>query len=210
MESHEDGLFFDFANIQAWAMREDAVYPGVHLEITAILGTAHIPVHIDVGFGDTIIPAPEVVRFPVLLDMEPPIIRMYPIITTIAEKLEAMVSLGVATSRMKDFYDLFILCNTHAFAGEGLVEAIRTTLQRRGTEAPEQAPIAFSDMFARDAMKATQWTMYIRRLGVAPATRLDEVIVKLREFCLPLLLACRSDEPWPYYWPPGGPWTNSG
>jgi hypothetical protein len=204
----EDGLSFDTANIQVWAIREEAVYSGVHLEITALLGTAQIPVHVDVGFGDTITPAPEVVRYPVLLDMEPPMIRMYPMITTIAEKLEAMVTLGVASSRMKDFYDLFTLSNTQAFVGEELVGAIRATFQRRGTELPEQIPVAFSETFARDSMKSTQWTTYIRRLGMKPMTTLDEVVVKLREFCFPPLLACRSEEPWPFRWPVGGPWND--
>jgi hypothetical protein len=123
-----------------------------------MLGSARCPVQIDIGYGDVVTPAPELVRFPTILDGSPiPIIKAYPRETVIAEKLEAVVSLGMSNSRMKDFYDLNVLI--HDLPGDQalVAMAIRRTFERRGTPLPSYLPVGLSDEFATDQSKEIQW-----------------------------------------------------
>lgn len=162
----------------------------------------------DVGIGDSVLPAPEETRFPSLLGFPPPKIRSYAKETVIAEKLEAIVKLGMDNSRMKNFYDLWFLSRQFTFNGGRLTSAIRATFQRRGTNFPTEPPTAFTPRFFHSDEKARQWTGFLKRSQVdSPSLRLEDVILDLTVFLYPVLgldAVRRGD---PVSWTPPGPWT---
>ncbi len=132
----EDGLRFDADTVGAERISEDADYEGVRVTFVAFLERAKIPIQIDIGFGDIITPAPSETDYPALLDFPSPRLMAYPKETVVAEKLEALVKLGIANTRMKDFYDLEILSRIFTFEGKTLAKAIQNTFQKRGTDLP--------------------------------------------------------------------------
>jgi len=197
----DDGVVFDIAGIDAAPVRDEAEYAGVRVRTSAMIAGARVPIQIDVGFGDAITPDALVVEYPALLEAPAPVLRAYPPETVVAEKTEAIVSLGVANTRMKDFYDLWMIAQTFAFEGEILADAVRRTFERRRTTWPGQVPSGLSDAFARE--KDAQWRAFLARdrLGAAPAS-LVEVIEDLRTFLQPVLARAELAS-----WPRGGPWT---
>jgi hypothetical protein len=124
----DDGVVFDVAGIEAAPIRDEAEYAGVRVRTSATIAGARVPIQIDVGFGDAITPDALEIEYPALLDAPAPVLRAYPPETIVAEKTEAIVSLGVANSRMKDFYDLWMIAQTFAFEGRTLADAVRRTL----------------------------------------------------------------------------------
>ena len=201
VEVPDDGVVFDFATVEAASIRDEDEYPGVRVRTGATIAGARLPIQIDVGFGDVITPEAIEIEYPALLDAPAPILRAYPPETVVAEKTEAIVSLGIGNSRMKDFYDLWTIAQTFAFEGGNLAEAIRRTFDRRRTPLPEQVPVGLSDGFALE--RETQWRAFLARdrLEVAPAS-LAQVIDDLRAFVQPVLARAEVAS-----WPPGGPWT---
>ena len=127
-----------------------------------------------------------------------------------AEKLQAMVDLGIANSRMKDFYDLRYLASRFSFDGSTLLAAIQSTFRRRGETSPAEIPIALTAAFASDASKQEQWVAFIRRskLGEEGLT-LKQVVEFLAEFLRPPLAALKAGDSLDSTWPPGGPWQES-
>lgn len=203
----DDGLSFDPKSVSATRIKEDAEYEGVRVTLSGKLGSARIAVQIDVGFGDAISPAPAMTEFPTLLDQPSPRVRAYPRETVVAEKLHAIVYLGMANSRMKDFFDLWFLCREFAFDGPRLVQAIRATFERRATALPEGVPPGLTESFATDATKQTQWKAFLRRSRVTDDDHtLQEVVATISPFLLPALQAAREDGALSE-WPPGGPWS---
>ena len=201
VEVPDDGLVFNAAGVQAAPIRDEDEYPGVRVRTGATIAGARLPIQIDVGFGDVITPEPIQIEYPTLLDAPAPILRAYPPETVVAEKTEAIVSLGIGNSRMKDFYDLWTIAQTFAFQRVDLAEAIRRTFERRRTPLPEQAPVGLSDSFALE--RQTQWRAFLARdrLEVAPVS-FAQVIDDLRTFLQPVLVRAEVAS-----WPPGGPWT---
>lgn len=206
-EVEPDGLIFDTEDITVREIREGQAYESQRLQLTAYLGNARIPVQVDIGFGDVVTPAVQIVDYPVLLHFPAPRIRAYPPETVIAEKLQAIVSLGMQNSRMKDFYDLWLMARDLPFAGETLVEAIKATFERRNTEIPDDLPIALSDEFTQQESKAIQWKAFLRRSGLkdAPGT-LSATFELLRPFLTPLLYAASRSETYQKSWKYSGPW----
>jgi len=146
---------------------------------------------------------------PVLLDMPPPIIRIYPMATVVAEKLHAIVTLGIANSRMKDFYDLYILMRDKEFEYTTLSVAIKGTFDRRKTPLPFDVPFALSDAFARDTQKRTQWAAFMRKInGGISLVELGVVIIALRQFACPVLGIGEGKQNLKF-WPPNGPWQGT-
>lgn len=202
-----DGLTFDARALRAEAIREDQDYGGVRVKTAAMLGRTRIPVQIDVGFGDVITPTAQHLEFPPLLFEAGPRLRTYPKETVIAEKFQAIIALGRANSRMKDFYDLLALSRLFDFDGEALAAAIRATLQSRNTPLPDDVPDGLSRSFAEDNAKIAQWTAFMKReplLIAAPplATTIDEIAA----FLLPPVAAFRTGAGFRQFWRAGGPW----
>ena len=149
-----DGIVFQPNMVKTAEIRKDAHYAGVRVTLLGLLDGAHCPVQIDIGFGDSVTPAPEEAQYPVILgDMAAPRLRVYPRYTVVAEKLEAMVSLGMLNSRLKDYFDLWVLARYSDFEGVILCKAIRATFERRRTAVPNGEPDALSTVFAQDEQK---------------------------------------------------------
>jgi hypothetical protein len=182
----DDGLVFDPESVRAEDIREDATYGGVRVRIMAKLGTAELPIQIDVGLGDAVTPAPEQVRFPVLLDFPAPLVRTYPVYTVVAEKFEAMVKLGIANTRMKDFHDVWFLMRRFELDETILQEAVRATFAGRKTELPPW-PEPLTEAFAEDSNKQVQWGAFIRRNGLTGLPeRFSEIVASIRTKLAPM------------------------
>lgn len=203
----DDGLDFDASSVKVEPIRADAVYDGVRILLVALLGKAKVKIQVDVGFGDAITPGPVRVQYPTLLDQPAPDIRAYPPATAVAEKIEAMVSLGMSNSRMKDFFDVAWCAEHLEFDGTELATAIRATFERRGTALPEEPPIALTSDFAEDDTKVAQWNAFVRKLQLT-ARNLTDVVQVVTAFLLPVLAAA-SGGPSPGTWQPAGPWEDT-
>jgi len=181
----DDGIVF-----VADEIRESQEYGGVRVTFQAVLDGAVIPMQVDVGFGDAVTPLPKESIYPVLLGMDEPRLRMYPVETVVAEKLEAAVKLGMVNSRMKDFYDLLVIFRHHHYDGEVLVRAVVETFTRRGTMLPLALPVCLSDVFGTDPEAAKLWTAFLRRMDLQnePAD-FAAVIQEVRDRLWPILLA---------------------
>ena len=155
LEVPDDGVRFDLATLDVGLIREEQEYGGVRVEVVARITNAQVRLQVNVGFGDVITPEAAVVAFPPLLDFPAPRLRAYPRETVVAEKIEAMVHLGMANSRMKDFYDVALLARRFDFDGELLTRAIRATFERRKTPLPSTTPVALTTAFTEDATKKT-------------------------------------------------------
>lgn len=186
----DDGMAFAPASITIEEIREDARYGGLRVRLLGRLGNARCTVQLDVGYGDAVTPGPEEAVYPTLLDdLPPPRLRVYPRAAVVAEKLEAIVSLGMANSRMKDFFDLRALAHEGVLDARLLGDAIAATFQRRGTDIPLEVPLGLSDEFARDAAKRAQWKAFLGKNRLDAPT-LGEVIEEVRRFVAePMALA---------------------
>ena len=182
----DDGVSFDLKGLRIEPIREELEYGGSRLRTTAALSGARIPITVDIGFGDAVEPGIEDIDLPVLLDMPSPHLRAYPPETVIAEKFHAMVVLGRANSRMKDYYDVWMLLNAFDLEPERLRQAIVATFARRGTLIPAEVPDGLSDGFASDAGKHRQWETFARNLS-SPTPGLDLIITTLRQNLMALL-----------------------
>jgi hypothetical protein len=198
----DDGIRYDIESLRIEPIREDNVYGGMRLSLRAFVGSARLPVQVDIGFGDAITPAPELVSYPTLLDgMEAPRLRAYPVYTVIAEKFHAMVQLGIGNSRMKDFFDLAVIARTSELEGGTLVEALRATFARRGTALPTTEPVALMQEFATDPIKERQWRAFLSKSKLLD-TQLPELIAELHAFLWPVCLAAGSAKPFELRWAP--------
>lgn len=173
----DDGVSFDLNGLRIEAIREEVEYGGSRLRTTAALAGARIPITVDIGFGDAVEPGVEYIDLPVLLDMPSPHLRAYPPETVIAEKFHAMVALGRANSRMKDYYDVWMLTRAFELEPVRLRRAIAATFARRNTVIPAEVPDGLSDGFAADPGKQRQWQAFARNLS----GRMPEFDVMVRE-----------------------------
>lgn len=185
----DDGVAFDGGALTIEHIREDMEYGGLRVKTNATLDGARIRVVVDIGFGDAA--EPEELELPVLLDLPAPKLRAYRPETVIAEKFQAMVMLGRANTRMKDFYDVWVLARSTTFSGDVLPRAIRATFDRRGTAIPVDTPDALTRAFAEDAAKQQQWTSFVQDIAVQPGS-LVEVVDDLSAFLMPHAKAARD------------------
>jgi len=155
-----DGLVYEFNNLNIEVMSERSDYPGLRFKFTAYLGKARMPMQIDVGFGDAVIPAAIEMTFPTLLDMEPPVVRAYSTETIVAEKFEASLDLATLNSRMKDFYDLWSMMRQFDFEGGALVQAVRKTFEHRKTMLPVAKPFFSPGIYDKNSMNRKYWGVF--------------------------------------------------
>lgn len=201
----DDGLSFDAASLEISDIREQERYGGARAQFIALLERARVAMQIDVGLGDVITPSAIDVTYPGLLDLPAAQLSGYPVETTIAEKLDAIVDLGLANSRMKDYFDLWSLLSTHTFDGSLIVRAVGATFKRRGTEVPSEPSIGFTDAFAKDGAKLQQWSAFLRRLRRTTPT-LGDAVHRCASFALPVFECIRSGKS-PGAWEPSVGWT---
>jgi predicted nucleotidyltransferase component of viral defense system len=181
----DDGVTFDIVALTAAPIREEAEYGGVRVRTTATIATARISIQVDIGFGDAITPAAVEIDYPALLDAPAPHLRAYPVETVVAEKFEALVTLGIANSRLKDFYDLWLIADTFDLDRSVLAAAVQHTFGRRQTVLPSETPVGLSDAYAKTW--DPQWRAFLGRERMAAAPQeLAMVVADLRRFLLPL------------------------
>ena len=205
-EVEADGLVFDTESVAGEAIKEDADYPGVRVTVLVTLLNGRLSMQIDMGFGDVVTPSAAMTGYPALLDFPAPLMLGYPRETVVAEKFEAMTKLGLLNSRMKDFYDLWVLCQQFDFDGVTLATAIRRTFTHRKT-AVVAHPTALTPTFGGDATKQTQWQGFLRktRLNDLP-TSLQSVIDELVLFLVPVAEAVKTGSTFNQVWTAPGPW----
>jgi len=204
-----DGLEFLLHSVRGGAIRVEEEYAGVRIKLMAMLGKARIPIQIDVGFGDSITPAPEEQTFPTLLDFPAPHLRAYRRETVIAEKFHAMVDIGLSNTRLKDYFDIRTLAQQFEFEGEILAAAIKATFERRQTPLPSSLPAALGPQFAADSARLKQWTAFLKKNNL-PATdaSLEETVKLIGEFLMPPVSAINRGENFETTWYPGGYWQS--
>lgn len=197
----EDGLIFDVDTVKAERISEDADYEGIRVKFVSNLENARIPIQIDLGFGDVITPAPVETEIPSMLDLTPSKLLTYPRESVLAEKFEAMVSLGIANSRMKDFHDIQSLSREFSYEGIVLSEAIRRTFAARGTQLPAGIPLALTAEFFDDPDKKKQWTAFCRKnRGYVADVSLQSVCKEIAAFLIPIIQAINGKSPVPGKW----------
>lgn len=202
-----DGVVFDEATVKTERIKEDADYEGVRVRFVGLLGNARVAMQIDVGFGDVVTPGAETITYPVLLEFPAPELSGYPRETVVAEKFHAMVYLRTLNSRMKDFYDVWLLASQYAFDGALLAKAIAATFANRDT-AIDVAPIAFTSGFTEQGSTLAQWTAFRNKLpNTECPAKLSNVVPFLAGFLLPIARALASGESFDRHWSPGGPWS---
>ena len=173
-----DGIVFDPESVNADAIREDNTYGGTRITLVARIGSARCALQIDVGFGDAVTPEPQTITYPTLLkDFEAPTLRVYPVYTVIAEKYHAMVMLGQANSRMKDFYDLAVIAQRTTLDGATLAAAIAATFARRQTTLPTERPLALTCQFSEDPGKQRQWQAFLNKNRITASSLADTVML---------------------------------
>lgn len=187
-----DGLVFDAANLTSVPIREDQVYGGMRLRTAAHLGTTRITVTIDLGFGDALGDPQFQVAYQSLLDFPPTVIRAYSPATVIAEKFQAVVVLGLANSRMKDFYDLFTLPKAIAIDDAELGITTRRTFLRRETTVPVERPDGLSRDYANDPVRQTQWRTYTKGTELE-GSELADIVDQIWAWLAPICLTSAKD-----------------
>lgn len=202
----DDGITFVEGSVRGTEIRGESEYQGVRIHMSATLAGAVIPLQIDVAFGDVVLPAPEEILYPSLLDLPAPQVLAYPRYSVVSEKFQAMVMLGIANSRMKDFYDIWEMARQFDFDGLILSRSLAATFERRQTALPAGVPLALSDFFTQDRGKITQWNAFIRKNRLPTKATLMEVAAFLRDFLMPPVRAILEEREFSTTWPAPGPW----
>lgn len=195
-----DGLEFNANSVTAEPIRQPDENHGVRIHLDATLDSARIRLQIDIGVGDVVTPPARLATLPsILAGSSKPNVKVYPAETIVSEKLHAMVKLGIANSRMKDFFDLYVLARCCEFAEELLAKAIARTFARRKTAIPEQ-PFALTPDFYSDRAKQAQWRAFLAKSGVDAPAHFTDVGERLRAFLSPALSSARNGITRPRSW----------
>jgi len=203
----DDGMTYMAGSVQVELIRDETEYGGMRVKLLGDLAGARVPIQADIGFGDAVTPGPREIEYPTLIGNLTPNLKAYPRETVVAEKYQALVNLGMANSRMKDFYDLWVIASEFDFDGLTLSEAIKNTFSRRQTPLPDGTPPGLSPEFCEDAQKSIQWKAFVRK--AVPATSppsLADVCLFLETFLLPPTQALTQVQEFRAKWKPGGPW----
>jgi len=207
LDIEKDGLSFDPQSIQTERITEDADYKGIRIRFRGALGNARINMQIDVGFGDVVYPGAQESELPTMLDFPAPKLLCYTRESAIAEKFQAMVHLGLLNSRMKDFYDIWILCRQFDFDGGELAEAIRLTFNTRETDFPDTVE-AFGEAFINS--KQVQWVAFHKHLeqDFVPES-FSEIAESVEKFLKPINAYLNKGKGLPVRWTAPGPWSGT-
>jgi len=185
LSCEEDGISYDTSTVKSTRIAEFKKYPGINISIDGYISKTKISIQIDVGFGDIVSPEIEIMAYPTLLDLPAPIIQTYSKESIIAEKFQAIVSLGYANSRMKDFYDIYALLNTYDFDYSILKEAIKETFDNRNTSFDQI--IAFEGDYATDPYRKSLWLSFMKAKKIEIRVEFDSVIDSIKIFLKPVI-----------------------
>ena len=188
----DDALRFDLNTLDLIYITEFKEYHGVKVSILGHLDKTKVPISIDIGFGDIVYPERMKMDFPVLLDMDIPKVYAYSINSVVAEKFEAFVSLGLANSRYKDFYDIYVLSDRYNFDGTELMNAIKETFNHRGTSFDDI--VAFEDGFADDETRLMRWNSFVKKKKAFIKLGFEETVQLLKILLFPIVDAIKKNE----------------
>lgn len=199
----EDGIDLYPQSVRGQTIKEDQEYEGIRIYIKYALAKNTGNIQIDIGFGDAITPEPLEIEIPTDLDLPVPCLLIYPRETVVAEKFQAMVSLGISNSRMKDFYDILFLSRNFEFNGQLLKKAIEKTFKRRKTSISDQIPLALTDEFVQDTNKQKAWQAFLKKINIKDEEEdFGKVIEELQHFLIPPYFAVSSQEVFEKLWLP--------
>lgn len=207
IEVTPDGMTFNQSSVKGEIIKKNEDYKGVRIRFEGRLGQAKVFMQIDFGFGDYIFPEPITISYPSILDMPSLQLKGYPPETVVAEKFHAMVDRGILNSRMKDYYDIWLISNQFNFSGKTLGKSLIETFKKRDTQLIAK-PVGLSESFAFDKSKMVQWKAFIRKsnLDHHMPHELDKVIASLRKFLIPITEAAINHKYDNLIWKVPGPW----
>jgi hypothetical protein len=189
----DDGLVLDAGSVKGSVIRKEAGYGGVRIDLQATLDGARLVLQVDIGFGDAVWPAPEPIAYPVLLvGLPAPLLRAYPKHTVVAEKFHAICILGMVNSRLKDYFDLWVLMGDASLDAAHIRQAVQATFERRQTPLPSTQPTGLGAAFATDAHKQAQWKAFLRKNRL-PELALTEVVERLEAALRPVWMQTAAD-----------------
>jgi predicted nucleotidyltransferase component of viral defense system len=193
--SFEDGLVFESGSVRGEEIIEQDEYHGIRIYLVARLGTAKQQLQIDIGFGDVIFPEPVEIDYPTLLDFDAPILLVYSLESAIAEKFEAAVSLGIATSRMKDFYDLHYFASIKKFDLNTLRTALLETFRNRQTLIEKRHSL-FDGKFKKDENLLLLWDAFLKKRLIKSDSNFSEIVSKIEVFIEPVFEDIITPKTW--------------
>ena len=204
-----DGLVFDSKTVKGQRIKEDADYEGVRVKFLGFLEKSELSMQIDVGFGDVITPKPSVVDYPTILDFPAPHLQGYTFESVVAEKFEAMIKLGTLNSRMKDFYDVWLMTRQFNFEGKKLTSAIKATFEHRKTPLPSSKPLFAAGIYAEESVQATWWKAFLKKNQIKDAPdSFKKVASAVEEFLSAPIVAIASGKELSNKWQAPGPWIS--
>lgn len=175
----EDAITFDTSKLILRRAQTTGDYDGVSCSFSANLFTTKMPLLIDIGFNDMIIPKPQKIVYPTLLEMPCPVLFGYTLETAFAEKLESIVKLASVNTRMKDFYDIWTMTRNHQIDPICLNEAILRVFSNRRTLL--KYPVAFTPEFYDLPEVKQRWKQFLSMIGRGPIP-FEEVVAELSSF----------------------------
>jgi len=202
-----DGLVFDSETVKGQKIKEDADYEGVRVKFRGFLERARIPMQIDVGFGDAIYPKPKTINYPVILDFPKPHLKGYPAESVVSEKFEAIVKLGLLNSRMKDFYDIWLIMRQFNFNGVSFTESLKRTFRHRKTPLPEDKPLFAEEIYDEKSDRQTLWKAFLKRRDIKHSPeKLRTIAREIEEFLIKPLDAIKKEQWFNEEWKAAGVW----
>lgn len=202
-----DGLLFDPGTVWGRKIKENAEYEGVRVKFRGFLERARIPMQVDIGFGDSIYPAPKTINYPVILDFPKPRLKGYPAESVISEKFEAMVKLGFLNSRMKDFYDIWLMMRRFDFEGERLVESLKRTFGHRKASLPKRNPLFDEEIYDEKSDRQTLWKSFLEKGDIKHVPeKLGTIALEIEKFLINPIEALNKNEVFNKEWEATGPW----
>jgi len=202
-----DGLMFDPKTVKGQKIKEGADYEGVRVKFRGFLERIRISMQIDVAFGDVICPKPKIINYPVILDFPKPHLKGYPIESVVSEKFEAMVKLGLLNSRMKDFYDIWLMMHQFNFGGLKLIEALKKTFKHRKTPLPEHKPLFAEEIYDEKSDRQTLWKAFLEKGDIKfVPKKLCATAKEIENFLIKPLDAIHKSHKFSKEWKSAGPW----
>ena len=201
----DDGVSFDLSSISAQEIKKSGKYHGTRIIFNALIYSARVSMHFDIGFGDAVHPEPEIQEFPRILEaFQPPSIFVYSPYSMVAEKFEAIVSLGILNSRVKDYFDIWLLSEKFNFNFLLLKQSIMNTFQRRGDIIPNEIPIGLSPLFYDSREKQLLWDRFMKRINpVLMPESLQAAAQRIEKLLLPIM---KPESVEPTLWKAGVGW----
>jgi len=202
-----DGLIFDPKTVIGQKIKEDSDYEGVRIKFLGFLERSRVTMQIDMGFGDIIYPNPRVIDYPVILDFPKPHLKGYTLESVVAEKFESMIKLGLLNSRMKDYYDLWVMTRRFDFKGENLAEALKITFRHRKTPLPKQSPLFDEEIYDSKSDRQILWRAFLTKGQVKQVPEKLSVVAKtIEKFLIKPLIASSISGKFFEKWHAPGPW----